>query len=203
MPSLAITGSIGSGKSLLLRTLTDSLRKRKFNVNSYSADDENRRLLREDQEVRAEIALHLGSKFLDSQGNPIRDKLRNLLLSDPVARKSLESILHPRLRSIWLPEAERHRGEKSFFVAEIPLLYEKGLGQHFDRVLVIGCSQTIRKARLGSNRSLTAEQSDMWLSIQQPEVSKISLADHVFWNDGTPFCLERQVYHFLRILPPT
>jgi len=201
MPSLAITGNLGSGKSILLRELADQLTQRGFRVTSYSADEENRRLLREDEEVRNKIASALGSEYLDPQGLPDRIKLSVLVSTDPNARKILEGIMHPRLESLWRPLAERHRGGKSpFFVAEIPLLYEKGLSGYFDTVLVIGCSDGIRKSRLKNNRSVSNSQAEHWLSIQQSQDRKIALADHLFWNDGNPDSLRRQLFQLLRYL---
>ncbi len=199
MPSLAITGTLGSGKSVLLHAVIEQLTQQGFPVTSYSADEENRRLLLEDKEVCTEIACSLGKEFLDPQGLPDRVKLANLISTDLGARKILEGIMHPRLESIWRPLAELHRGEKSsFFIAEIPLLYEKGLSGYFDRVLVTGCSDSIRKSRLKDNRSISNSQAEQWLSIQQSQDHKIPLADHLFWNDGSPESMKRQVSQLLR-----
>jgi dephospho-CoA kinase len=199
MPSLAITGTLGSGKSVLLHALIEQLTQQGFPVTSYSADEENRRLLLEDKEVCTEIACSLGKEFLDPQGLPDRVKLANLISTDLGARKILEGIMHPRLESVWRPLAEQHHGEKSsFFVAEIPLLYEKGLSGNFNRVLVIGCSDSIRKSRLKDNRSISNSQAEQWLSIQQSQDQKITLADHFFWNDGSPNSLNHQVSQLLR-----
>jgi dephospho-CoA kinase len=201
MPSLAITGSLGSGKSHLLRQLVHSLQGRGLAAVAYSADEENRRLLEENREVRAEIASRLGNECLNAAGDPDKEKLRQLVQTSPDARETLESIMHPRLRSTWLPLAEKHRGTiSSFFVAEIPLLYEKGLERHFDRVLGIGCSEAIRKERLQTSRHLHEKEADRWLAIQQSQVSKNALADHLIWNDGPPDSLNRQITHFLRYL---
>jgi dephospho-CoA kinase len=201
MPSLAITGSLGSGKSLLLRELTAHLLRKGFEVACYSADEENRRLLREDNEVCGEIARRLGTECLDLQGFPDRAKLRDLITRDPSARELLEKIMHPRLERVWRPQAERHQGGKSaFFVAEIPLLYERGLSGYFDRVLVIGCSEDIRRARLASHRSIPREEADRWLAMQQSQERKITLADHLLWNDGPSDSLTLQLSQLPRYL---
>jgi len=201
MPSLAITGTLGSGKSLLLSQLLSVLSEKGLHVQSYSADKENRRLLAEDQEVRQEIESRLGHEALDEEGRPDRSKLSALVSNDDTARKTLEDILHPRLEKQWKPAAQQHRGTgSSFFIAEIPLLYEKGLEQFFDAVLVIGSSDSTRKLRLQTNRFISPNQADQWLSIQQSQDQKISLADHLFWNDGSPDSLKRQLPQLLRYL---
>lgn len=165
----------------------------------YSADEENRRLLNEDGEVRKEIARAFGAEYFDPQGLPDRIKLSRLVSNDPVARKTLEGIMHTRLERAWLPAAEKNRGVKSsFFVAEIPLLYEKGVEDRFDKVLAIGCSDGIRKSRLSSHRSISNEQADRWLSVQQSQDQKMTLADHLFWNDGHPHLINLQISQLLR-----
>jgi dephospho-CoA kinase len=199
MPSLAITGTLGSGKSVLLHAVIKQLALQGFHVTSYSADEENRRLLQEDKEVSNEIGYAFGKEYLDPQGLPDRVKLATLISMDLGARKILEGIMHPRLESLWRPLAEQHNREKSsFFVAEIPLLYEKGLSVYFNTVLVVGCSDGIRKSRLKDNRSISNSQAEQWLSIQQSQDQKITLADHLFWNDGSPESMNRQVSQLLR-----
>jgi len=201
MPSLAITGTLGSGKSFLLSQLHMALSEKGIHVQSYSADEENRRLLAEDQEVRQEIECRLGLKILDEEGKPDRSKLSTIISSDDSARKALEGILHPRLEKQWMPAAQQHSGAgSSFFIAEIPLLYEKGLEQFFDAVLVIGSSDSTRKSRLQSNRFISPNQVDQWLAIQQSQTQKISRADHLIWNDGSPDSLKRQLPQLLRYL---
>lgn len=199
MPSLAITGTLGSGKSMILHAVIEQLTRQGFHVTSYSADEENRRLLHEDKEVCKEIDYALGKEYLDPQGFPDRVKLASLISTDLGARKILEGIMHPRLESLWRPLAEQFHEEKSsFFVAEIPLLYEKGLSRFFNTVLVIGCSDGIRKSRLKDNRSISNSQAKQWLSIQQSQDQKIALADHLFWNDGSPESMNHQVFQLLR-----
>ena len=155
--------------------------------------------MNEDKELCIEIASALGKEYLDSTGFPDRVKLSSLISADEEARKVLEGIMHPRLESVWRPLAEQHQGKKSsFFVAEIPLLYEKELSSYFDKVLVIGCSGGIRKSRLKDNRSISNSQAEQWLSIQQSQDEKTARADHLFWNDGSTNSLNHQISQLLR-----
>ena len=189
MPSLAITGIIGSGKSIALALLSQLL-----NATSFSADEENRRQL-EGPEVRQLIRSLLGDSCYDSEGKPDRPQISKLITSDPAARTALESILHPRLERIWRPLAEGHRQVPgSFFVAEIPLLYEKGLESFFDKTIVIGCSDSVRKERLEQGRSISPSESSEWMKIQQPQHEKLFRADHLIWNDGSHRSLELQIH---------
>ena len=196
MPALAITGSIGSGKSTVLQRLVDclGLDANVTSVTSYSADEENRRLLDNDTEVKHLITSEFGISCYDPSGKADRAYLFRLITADPAAKKTLEGILHPRLESIWKPLAASHRESRgAFFLAEIPLLFEKELESFFNRSIVVGCSDTVRIERLKHSRSLTSEEARQWLKLQHPQHDKILRADHLLWNDGTPDSLETQI----------
>jgi dephospho-CoA kinase len=199
MPSLALTGNIGSGKTAALDLLVSLIQDSGITALRFSADEENRTLLERDPEVRQLIRSSLGGDCYTPEGLPNRETISLRISSDPQARKTLEGILHPRLEKIWKPLAAAHRLPiQTFFVAEIPLLYEKGLSSFFDKVLVVGCSDSIRKERLLKSRSVSAAKANEWLALQQPQNDKISQADHLLWNDGTVDTLSRQISGFLR-----
>jgi dephospho-CoA kinase len=199
MPSLALTGNIGSGKTAALDLLVSLIQDSGITALRFSADEENRTLLERDPEVRQLIRSSLGGDCYTPEGLPNRDTISLRISSDPQARITLEGILHPRLEKIWKPLAAAHRLPiQTFFVAEIPLLYEKGLSSFFDKVLVVGCSDSIRKERLLKSRSVSAAKANEWLALQQPQNDKISQADHLLWNDGTVDTLSRQISGFLR-----
>ena len=199
MPSLALTGNIGSGKTAALDLLVSLIQDSGITALRFSADEENRTLLERDPEVRQLIRSSLGGDCYTPEGLPNRETISLRISSDPQARKTLEGILHPRLEKIWKLLAAAHRLPiQTFFVAEIPLLYEKGLSSFFDKVLVVGCSDSIRKERLLKSRSVSAAKANEWLALQQPQNDKISQADHLLWNDGTVDTLSRQISGFLR-----
>jgi dephospho-CoA kinase len=199
MPSLALTGNIGSGKTAALDLLVSLIQEGGITALRFSADEENRTLLERDPEVRQLIRSSLGGDCYTPEGLPNRETISLRISSDAQARKTLEGILHPRLEKIWKPLAAAHRvPDQTFFVAEIPLLYEKGLSSFFDKVLVVGCSDSIRKERLLKSRSVSAAKANEWLALQQPQNDKISQTDHLLWNDGTLETLRVQIRRFLK-----
>lgn len=193
MPSLAITGTIGSGKSTLLHGLGSRLGNQ-LGAPPYSADLQNRRLLDLDPEVKALICSEFGASFYQEDGTANRKLLFDLISRDSSARATLESILHPRLRAVWKTLAERFRESREYyFLAEIPLLFEKDLEVFFDKTIVVGCSDGIRRERLQRLRSLTTAEASAWLTMQVPQETKIARADHLLWNDGSEYQLHHQI----------
>ena len=167
----------------------------------YSADLENRKLLDTDAEVRALIRSAFGDSYFDGQGNPDKKRLFQLITSDESAKNLLEGILHPRLEKIWKPLAQKAKGTKNdYFIAELPLLYEKSLEQFFDRTILVACSESVRKERLNLNRRLSHQETSAWLKNQTPQDKKIILADHLLWNDASTSVLELQIRQVLPLL---
>lgn len=198
MPSLALTGNIGSGKTSALELLVHMIQEAGIPAVRFSADEENRTLLEKDPQVMDLIKSSLGADCYTPDGLPNRETISLRISTDRQARNTLEAILHPRLERIWKPlAATHHLTNQTFFVAEIPLLYEKGLSNFFDKVLVVGCSDSIRKERLMKNRSVSGAKADEWLALQQPQNDKISQADHLLWNDGNLETLNGQIRRFL------
>ena len=189
MPALVITGNMGGGKTEVMRLLSERL-----NTITFLADNENRRLLDKDPEVRKLISSSLGpSCYLDG-GVADRSRIFEIISADPLSRKTLEEILHPRLELLWKPLAEKYRRPNhDFFIAEIPLLFEEGLEGCFDLTLLVCCSEQTRKKRLQSSRSLTSTQINSWMGMQRPQEEKIKRADFMIWNDGPIETLASQI----------
>jgi dephospho-CoA kinase len=199
MPSLAITGTIGSGKTSALDLVVSVLKEAGYSSIRFSADEENRRLLTTDPETKQLVVNLLGAESFRPDGEPDREMIFRSICANSETRNQLENILHPRIERIWKPLAESHRSlAKAFFVAEIPLLYEKSLEGFFDKVLVVGCSDHQRKERLLTNRSVKSEKAKEWLSLQQSQEEKLAKADHLLWNDGTLDSLKQQIQTLLQ-----
>lgn len=201
MPSLAITGNLGSGKSSALDLLVARLEEAGARVTRYSADESNRRILREDPGVTDAIRRMMGPEVLGEDGTPDRVMLFKRISSDPGARTILEGILHPKLQAEWKPLAESfHRETEACFVAEIPLLFEKDLAGFFDANVLVACSDQIRFNRLKKERNMEDGVVSQWLALQESQERKVAIARHVVWNDGSWACLERQIDRLARSL---
>jgi dephospho-CoA kinase len=178
MAAIGITGGVATGKSAVSRQLFQRLKTR-LAVELFSSDFEARRLTDSDFVVQEEIKSAFGVQVCDSEGNLARDRIRDLVFHDAVARKILESILHPRIREVWI---SRTKGD-GLLLAEIPLLYETGAESYFDRIIVTACGRGSQVERIMSERHLSRELAENIIQSQMDLEEKIRRADWVVWTD--------------------
>ena len=185
---IGITGGIATGKSTVARQLFERVRG-SVPVELFSSDFEARTLTDSDFVVQEEIKAALGVQVFDPEGNLARDRLRELVFHDAAARKTLESILHPRIREAWI---SRTRGDR-LLLAEIPLLYETGDERNFDRIIVTACSRASQVERMVVERRLLKELAEQIIQAQMDLEEKIRRADWVVWTDCSPQITAEQV----------
>lgn len=148
--------------------------------------------------VLQEIAREFGAEVIGSDGALRRDMLAGIVFANASARTVLERILHPLIRQKWLARAAewRENGVEAGVVV-IPLLFETGTEQEFERVICIACSSTLQSARL-QERGWNAEQVSGRLAAQWPIEKKMDRSQYVIWNDSSVPVLREQ----LRRIPP-
>jgi dephospho-CoA kinase len=185
---IGITGGVATGKSTVAHRLFELLRL-SAPVDLFSSDFEARRLTDSDFVVQEEIKAAFGVQVFDLEGNLARDRLRELVFHDAAARKTLEAILHPRIREAWI---SRTRGDR-LLLAEIPLLYETGAEPYFDRIIVTACSRASQVERMVVERRLLKELAEQIIQAQMDLEEKIRRADWVVWTDCSPQITAQQV----------
>ncbi len=187
MPAIGITGGISTGKSTFCDCLREIIPAAKF----FDADVAARSLLKL-PEVKQEILGQFGREVFSPEGDLNRAKLRAIVFADASRRRSLEQILHPRIRRQWMAQAETHRNSPDFFFADIPLLYETGGETLCERVVAVACSHKMQLDRLVKRISLTGSEAEQMIKSQMPLEEKIKRADHVVWNNGDRATLMEQ-----------
>ncbi len=179
---IGLTGGIGCGKS----TAAACFAELGFVV--IDADRLARQVLEAPACVRR-LKERWGQACLDVRGVPDRRWIGNKVFGDPAERDFLESIIHPEVARL---RREATADDSRDYVVEIPLLFEKELTAGLAIVVVVACSDDVRRARLLS-RGLTEAEIAARIASQLSLVEKVKRADIVFWNDGEPSFLKEQV----------
>lgn len=193
--AVGLTGSLAAGKTTVGRMLEAHGAVR------IDADELAREAVRPGSAALEEIRDIWGDGILADDGSLDRSTMRSVVFGDPEARSRLERIVHGEVHALRRrrhAEAE-HQGAR-IVVDEIPLLYELGLEDRFDAVVVVDAPLELRCARAMEARGWTAAEFAAIEASQLPAAEKVARADHVIRNDGDETDLARATGELWRAL---
>jgi dephospho-CoA kinase len=181
---VALTGGIGSGKSLAGEYFDE------LGAIVVDSDQLARDVIERGTPGFDEVIAEFGDEIL-SQGVIDRKKLGEIVFSDEVKRKKLESILHPLIRSA-LDDVAQSAPAGSVVINQIPLLAETGGKDRFDLVITVSTDLKERRERLLA-RGLAGYEIEKRLAAQVSDAEREAIADYVLTNHGDKDALLRQV----------
>ncbi|MGA0129689.1 MAG: dephospho-CoA kinase, partial [Burkholderiales bacterium] len=146
--SVAVTGGIGSGKT----SVTNKFHE--LGVAVIDTDLIAHDLTQKNVDVLVEIKNIFGDKVFN--GDTLsREKLREIVFHNEDLLRSLERILHPRIRQE--VESKLRIVESEYAIVAIPLLSKKSDYDFIDRILVIDCEERIQIQRVISRNGFSEE----------------------------------------------
>lgn len=185
---LGLTGSIGMGKS----TTADMFCQ--FDIPVWSADKAVHDIYRTDKATIQKITRAFPGS--GGQDGINREKLRDILKTDPDLFEQLEAVVHPAVRKhrqvfLDICKTQGHR----LVVLDIPLLYEVGADKDMDGVLVVTATPEEQRRRVLSRKHMTETDFQMILERQMPDAEKQRRADFVIETKSLDYV--RQKIHTL------
>ena len=181
---IAITGTIGSGKS----TVSDYIRSKGYYV--FDADKVNSNFLLEGNLGYIEVKKNFANAF---DGNTLnKSKLASIVFSNAEDKKRLENIMHPLI----LEEMKKESIINNPFFSEIPLLFESGWQKYFDYTFLVVCDEEIAINRL-IKRGLSLKDSQKRIINQMPVKLKKKKADEIIYNNSNLLDLYKEVDRLL------
>ncbi|MBC8094580.1 MAG: dephospho-CoA kinase [Akkermansiaceae bacterium] len=179
MKVCGLTGGVGMGKSAAAQVLQDR------GACIVDTDLLARQLVQPHQPALIEIQRLFGNALIDASGYLRRDELARIVFSDPEARRKVEAILHPLIRSLWQAQLQRWRAEqRELAVVVIPLLFETAAESEFDFTICLACSSEAQRSRLRT-RGWNDGQIAQRIAAQWPIGDKMAKADYVIWTEGS------------------
>jgi len=191
MITLAITGSIGMGKSTVAAMFAES------GIPTFDADAAVRRLQGPGGRLVPQIEARFPGTTRD--GAVDRDALSTAVLGDPDELAALESIVHPAVhheRTRFIVE----NGDSPALLFDIPLLFETGGDAAFDKVIVVSAPADVQRERVLERAGMTQEKLDQILARQLPDSEKRERADFIVDTSGSLTETRRQVDAILACL---
>jgi dephospho-CoA kinase len=195
MLKIALTGGIATGKSYVLEQF------RRRGIPCLDADELAHGVTAAGTEATTAIAARFGREMLAPDGSVDRVRLGPMVFADAAARRDLESIVHPAVyRAVTAGlRAFELTGDAPVAVVDVPLLYETGAEQKFDKVIVTMCPPEVQIARLVA-RGLNEAAARQRLAAQLPTNEKAARADFVIRTDGPYADTDSQVERVLAAL---
>ena len=190
MRLIAITGGIGSGKSVV----SQIVKVMGFQV--YDCDQRARALMTECGEVRHQLTEAFGKETFLDDGSLNRQHLSARAFGDAQSLARLNAIVHPATASDMLQWAKRQadNGAEVAFV-ETALLRTAGLDRLVDEVWHVTAPASVRIPRVMARSGLSAQQVLDRMKSQSIE-EKPASGENVIINDDSAAVLP-QVSHLL------
>jgi dephospho-CoA kinase len=182
---VGLTGGIASGKSTAAKFFGA------LGVPILDSDQIARDVVEPGQPPLERLIERFGPKILTADGHLDRPALREIVFSDPRARADLEALTHPAIGAAM--EARSAAAGGPYQILVIPLLVEKNLAAHVDRVLVVDCDEELQIRRLRDRDGLTPEQVQAILKAQAPRAARLKAANDVIHNDTDMSAVRDQV----------
>ena len=189
---VALTGGIGSGKSLAAQYFSE------LGARVVDADQLARVAIERGSEGFDEVALRFGEQIMRN-GDIDRKALGEIIFAEPKAKSDLEEIIHPRVRELFA-EVVADLKPDEILIYEIPLLVETGAVANFDVIITIEADLEIRKDRL-RKRGMFISEIEKRIAQQASREDREAIADFVLINDGDEDALLRAVENLWEELP--
>ncbi|MBX7157097.1 MAG: dephospho-CoA kinase [Verrucomicrobiae bacterium] len=183
---IGLTGGLGCGKSTAAKLLSE------MGWHVIDTDEIAREIVIPGKPAWEKIKTLFGENYFHADGTLNRAKLAETIFHDAKRLSELNAILHPIIREEWKRQSEKLLAQDQDVLVVIPLLYETEAETEFEKVIAIGCSESVVRSRI-SARGWSEDQITARLRAQWPLDRKMQKADIAIWNDGDTELLKKQL----------
>ena len=181
---VALTGGIGSGKSLAGKYFAE------LGAIVVDSDELSRSVIERGSPGFDEVVSSFGDEIL-SDGLIDRAKLAAVVFADTEKRKSLEKIIHPKVREAF-ESLVASSPKSSVVINQIPLLVETDGASRFQYVITVSAKEEVRRERLLA-KGFSSHEITKRLAAQVSDLERENIADAVLNNDRDQDSLLRSV----------
>lgn len=188
---IAITGNIGSGKSLICKIFNH------LGINTFHSDEETKKLYLL-PDVKKEIIDHFGEEVYFADGSLNKKLLSYHLFQNESALKFIESLLYPKLNQVFDEWCEKQTSD--FVLFESAILFEKNFDNQFDKIIFISAPEEVRLKRAMQRDRCDEDNVRSRMRLQWSEDVKTSKSDYIINNDGVEMLIPQvvKIYNELR-----
>jgi dephospho-CoA kinase len=175
---VGLTGGVASGKSTVSAIL------RELGAVVIDADLLARQVVAPGTEGLREVEAAFGPQVITADGELDRPAVGAVVFADEEKRRTLERIIHPRVRRLGA-ELEEAAGPETVVVHDIPLLAETGQASAFDAVVVVDVPVETQVERMVDLRGMSRDEAQARIAAQASREERLAIATYVIDNTGT------------------
>ena len=152
---IGVTGSAGSGKSLVCRRFSE------LGIYVISSDEIARQVVEKGMPAYTKLVDLFGSRAVLEDGSLNRPVLRKIISSNPGMKTKLENIVQPEiLKELFSKIQVREKKGDKIVVAEVPLLFELDLKNRFDLIITVAADENKLKKRIAERDGVTENEAE-------------------------------------------
>lgn len=190
---IAITGGIGSGKSVIASIL------KIMGIPVYDCDSKARMLMESDTYIRQSLVRMFGEECYTHDGRLNRSNLAARIFVDKEAIGRVNAIVHPRVKADFIAWAD---GQDVPLVAvETAILFESGMNEAVDNIMLVWADKETCIKRVEGRNGMSRKQVISRMDNQMPLDDLLLLCDYAVHNDGHSPVMP-QIMEFLDTLKP-
>ncbi len=189
---LAVTGSIGTGKSYASKFFANK------GCQVLDADVIAKSLYKKGSAVLNELRALFGEAVLNNDASLNKEVLSSIVFNDEAKLQQLNNLLKLHLKK----EIDRLidnislEAAQPFIVLEAPVLFEYGFEEYADYILLITADEDKIIERVIKRSGLKAEEIKARFKSQIPQEEKKTLSDYFIDNSGTMEEFEKRLEEF-------
>ncbi len=188
---IGLTGGIGSGKSAVANLF------KTHGIDVIEADAIANKALDTGSQGYAAFIKIFGNDYLHKDLSVNKSYLRKKIFTNPRLKKTLENIIHPIVGETVSNLISL--STSPYQIIEVPLIYETGSKDNYDRILVVDCNETLQVQRASSRDSVDQASIKKILSNQASRDLRLSIADDVITNNKDIENLQIEVKKFHKL----
>lgn len=180
---LAITGSIGSGKSVVSRMMSV------LGVPVYDCDINAKRLMTDDGHIVSELRRMFGEECYEEDGSLNRQYIASRIFTDKENIKRVNALVHPAVKRDFENWATLQ--DSTVVAVETAILYESGIIDAVDKVLVVWAEKETAVRRTMERSGMNRVQVESRMNNQMSVDDLLLMSDYSLYNDGDEPLLPR------------
>lgn len=194
MQKIGITGSIGSGKSIVCKIFEQ------LGVPVYNADERAKLLMISNAEIIEKVKLLFGNESYSLTGDLNRKHLSDIAFNNKNLLTQLNQIVHPIVFKDfdnWLLEKEELNIK--YIIKEAALMFETDSFKKLDKFIVVTAPTELRISRTMQRDSILREHVLSRMNNQMSQEEKLAKADYEITNNEQSSLIE-QVFSLHQLL---